>query len=426
MKKNQNISSDADLLRRQAVDRYKSAGKQKSGPVTEIEQKRLIQELQIHQIELEIQNEELQKSWSDLEEVVHKYTELYEFAPAGYFTIARNGTILEVNLAGSIMLEVNRSKLINRRFDSFISEDSVLIFADMMRRVFERKEKAGCEISILANSSGVRYVDVKATANENGQKCLLALLDVTDRKTAELKLEKVAGELRELNQNREKLFSLIAHDLKAPFQGLLGYSEIFSQGVADQDFESLANSGQKIDIIVKRLYELIENLVDWFVLQRTERKISPEKISFCQITDDVIELYSFKLEEKRLQVDNKIPKNSLIFADPRHMNTIMRNLFQNACKFTPKEGKITIDAKPAGPMLEVSVSDTGIGIPKGIREAIFSQERSRIRKGTEGESSTGLGLLLCKEFAELNGGTIRFETKENEGTTFYFTVPSAQ
>ncbi len=250
--------------------------------------------------------------------------------------------------------------------------------------------------------------------------------DVTARIEAENKIKKQNEELTQLLSERDKLFSIIAHDLRSPFHGLLGFSEMFTHAVKESDMQIIMKSGERLYPMVKRLYDLLENLLEWALLQRKDMQILSQNHMIRKSVDSVIGLNEEKIAEKNLEVTNNIPKDLMICADPQMINSVLRNLFFNAVKFTPRNGKIVINASRRYKFAEISLSDSGIGIPETIAKNLFTMEKEIKRKGTDGESSTGLGLILAKEYIEKNGGSIRFETEVNKGTTFYFTLPLAQ
>jgi PAS domain S-box-containing protein len=194
MKKNNNISSEAAELRRKAEERLKKISKKAILPKTNEELLRLVHELQTHQIELEMINEELQNSREDVVEGLQQYTDLYDFAPVGYFNLKRDGTICRANLTGASMLGVDRSKLMNSRFGLFVSEETRPAFNELLQKVFESKIKTSCEVSLLKEGNELLYVHIDATADIDGQECKMTMVDITGRKQAEESLRE--SELR--------------------------------------------------------------------------------------------------------------------------------------------------------------------------------------------------------------------------------------
>ncbi len=232
-----------------------------------------------------------------------------------------------------------------------------------------------------------------------------------------LKLEKI-------NTEKDKLFSIIAHDLRSPFQGFLGITEVLKEGVDDFSAQELKSVFDETNKSAQKIYDLLNNLLEWARMQRGLIKFEPSKIDVSNLINSNIALFSRNLLDKNIDVQTNLCEDDYVYADERTLNTISRNILSNAIKFTNRDGKIYINSKKTDDeFLEISISDNGIGMSNDLRKRIFLIGEKVGRKGTSGEESSGLGLALCKEFVEMNGGKIRVESVENEGTTFIFTVP---
>jgi PAS domain S-box-containing protein len=201
MKKNNNISSEAAELRRKAEERLKKISKKAILPKTNEELLRLVHELQTHQIELEMINEELQDSREDVVEGLQQYTDLYDFAPVGYFNLKRDGTICRANFTGASMIGVDRSKLMNSRFGLFVSDETRPAFNELLQKVFESKIKTSCEVSLLKEGNELLYVHIDATADIDGQECKMTMVDITGRKQAEEAIKESEERFRSLFEN---------------------------------------------------------------------------------------------------------------------------------------------------------------------------------------------------------------------------------
>ncbi|HKJ80551.1 MAG TPA: HAMP domain-containing sensor histidine kinase [Ignavibacteriaceae bacterium] len=175
----------------------------------------------------------------------------------------------------------------------------------------------------------------------------------------------------------------------------------------------------------RHLYKLLGNLLEWAQMQKGSISFVPEEINLSTIISQNIEIISQRALQKGIAILNEVPASERVYADNKMVDTVFRNLLSNAVKFTKKDGKVIIKSKKAANgMVEVSVSDTGVGIPEKDVRRLFKIEEKVSSKGTDGESSTGLGLLLCKDFIEKNGGKIWVECEKGKGTIFYFTIPS--
>lgn len=232
--------------------------------------------------------------------------------------------------------------------------------------------------------------------------------------------------LAKLIDNRDKLFSIIAHDLRSPFSGIFGFTDFLISSLKSKDYDTALEMGTRLREISYNVYELLENLLEWAEVQRDRLTAQPKNLSLAKCIESAESVFRAKAEQKQLILETLIPEGMGIYADDHMLDIVLRNLISNSIKFTERCGKITVQAKENGSNVEVLVKDTGIGIPQTIASNLFTNSDSIKRKGTEEEPSTGLGLILCKEYIERNGGSLCFESVPQEGTSFYFTVPKAR
>lgn len=240
-------------------------------------------------------------------------------------------------------------------------------------------------------------------------------------KNQHLQLQK--EKLTELNQTKDKFFSIIAHDLKSPFNALLGFLEVL-----ENEFDVMSEP-EKIDIIKilhessENTYNLLINLLDWSRSQRGLIQNQPGILQLSENADKVIGLLNHKAIKKEHNIQNLILPSHLVYADPNLTQTVFINLINNAIKFTPRKGTIILNSVEKNGFIEISVTDNGIGIPKDKIDGLFDIHSDFNRKGTENEIGTGLGLKMFKEFVETMGGAISAVSEENKGTTFTFSLP---
>jgi len=239
-------------------------------------------------------------------------------------------------------------------------------------------------------------------------------------------LVETKAKLEKINSEKDKLFSIIAHDLRSPFQGFLGITEILSSSTSDFSLTELQEIFTDINKTAQKIFNLLNNLLEWAKMQRGLIKFEPTKINLNEIINTSISLLSHNIIDKDILVETLYGEKNFAYVDEKMLNTVIRNLLTNAIKFTYKHGKIIIETKPLdNNKIQISITDNGIGIPEYLIDKIFSIGEKIGRRGTEGEESSGLGLLICKELVEINGGTIWVKSKEGEGTTFSFTVNAA-
>lgn len=232
--------------------------------------------------------------------------------------------------------------------------------------------------------------------------------------------------LRKMNNTKDKLFSIIAHDLRSPFQGYLGLIELLTENRAALSENEFSKLTVDLDASAHNLYRLIENLLDWFKMQRGYLVCSPDCVDISALADHNISLVKYNALQKNITVVNSVPAGTSAYCDEMMINTVLRNLVSNAVKFSKHDGRINITAEDNGGYVHVSVADTGIGISPENLETIFDFEKKKVTKGTDGESSSGLGLLLCKDFVEENNGKIRVQSAPGEGSVFTFSLPKCE
>ena len=242
-------------------------------------------------------------------------------------------------------------------------------------------------------------------------------------KMLEEKVQQRTQELEEVNKTKDKFFSIIAHDLKSPFQVLLGSSEILHD-----EYNSLSEDEKSEFVInikntIKNTYQLLENLLQWSRLQTNLIEYSPEIMNLYEELLPTINLHTGVAKNKNILINNLVDKNISVKADRNMLNVIVRNLISNAIKYTAPNGMVNLDAGIQGNTVTIYISDTGQGIPENILDKIFQIGTIFSTKGTRGEKGTGLGLLLCKEMVEKQGGNIFVKSTEGKGTTFSFTLP---
>ncbi len=248
--------------------------------------------------------------------------------------------------------------------------------------------------------------------------------DITERKMAEEEVKKSNMELKKSHSEKDKFFSIIAHDLRSPFTGLLGLTELMTSEKQKLTLEEYRQYSQALRTSVINLYKLIENLLEWAMLQQGSIGFIPEELNLSDIFSQCIDSINERARQKGISVFCESGSVKIIYADEKMINTVLRNLISNAVKFTERGGKVTVKAKDTvDGMTEISVSDTGVGIPDDVIDKLFILGEQIGTTGTDNEPSTGLGLILCKEFVEKHNGKIWVESKKGTGSTFYFTIP---
>ncbi len=308
----------------------------------------------------------------------------------------------------------------------------VILTAHESRELVDKASKMGAsaylvkppkpaEIDRAITVAMVRHDDLMELRHLNNE----LQQEICKRKQVEQVLKESEHELWKLNAIKDKFLSIIAHDLKAPFISLKGLVDILLQSA-----EELSNDSQNLLKLLQEsidsAYTLLESLLTWARVQRGSMAFLPDKFDLQRIVlANVISLRA-NASHKKIEVENFIEADTFIYVDPNMINTIVRNLITNALKFTERGGKVEITAKSDGDFVEASFSDSGIGISEKNMSKLFRIEEKYKTVGTAGERGTGLGLALCKEFIEKNGGKIWVKSEVGKGSTFKFTLPKAK
>lgn len=243
--------------------------------------------------------------------------------------------------------------------------------------------------------------------------------DVTEQKKNEEKL-------REINATKDKLFSIIAHDLKSPYNAQLGFLELLLENEESYTEEQRKRFIKTVYQSTKQSFALLDNLLVWSRTQTGKIPFNPEELLLAQVFEEAIDLQRYAAQSKNIMIDTELCNdNSEVTADQEMVNTILRNLISNAIKFTPENGNIVLGAKTASDnKILIYVRDTGVGIPEEDTSKLFDPTSNYSTIGTNKEKGTGIGLILCREFVERNGGKIWVGSEKGKGSTFYFTLQS--
>jgi signal transduction histidine kinase len=231
------------------------------------------------------------------------------------------------------------------------------------------------------------------------------------------------AELNELNVSKDKFFSIIAHDLKNPFNTIIGFSDMMKESIRLNDPATFYEYTEMINTSAIQTLRLLDNLLEWANSQRGKLTFTPVQVNLKELVKDEFGMLDDMATGKNIELKNNIDDSITVAADKNMLKTILRNLITNAVKFTHKDGRVEVDAIIYPMQLEVTVSDNGIGMSKVTMSRLFRIDANLSTRGTENERGTGLGLFLCKEFVEKHGGKIWVVSEENKGSVFHFTLP---
>ncbi|GBD91612.1 non-motile and phage-resistance protein [bacterium BMS3Abin04] len=319
---------------------------------------------------------------------------------------------------GKYKLALKNYKSYSSLRDSIYSKENLQMIANIQTGY--ELEKKGKENQILEKENQVRITERNyLIAITVLVLFLIAILSYRYRTN-----KKLNKKLFEANLTKDKFLSILAHDLKNPFNTTLGYLQILLE-----DFDDLDTPG-KYELI-KNTYEssqrnlaLLENLLSWARAQGDRIEFLPKLIDIRQVTNEIISIFKQSAKNKQIKLKNNITVKIYAFADEQMVKTILRNLINNAIKFTHNGGSVSISCESMKDQIKICASDTGVGIAQEDIEKIFKIDVKHSTLGTANEIGTGLGLILCKEFIEINSGKLTIESTQNKGSIFSFTLPA--
>jgi len=367
------------------------------------------------------------KDISKLKLSEEKFSKLFDINPAACgLSDMENHVYTEVNDAFCTLLGYKKHEVLGKS-----PIDLGILSPEMRDLVLSKADQFGNVKEVYADlhakDGQVKHVLLTATNMfiQDSKLRYTVVTDITELKKSEAEIQRKNEELLRLNAEKDRFFSIIAHDLRSPFSSLLGFAHL----MVDELSSLSAEDGQKMAVNMRnsatKLFDLLENLLEWSCLQRGMTNFNPVQTSLRSEVESSIHLVSEASVNKGISINSNIPAGLEVSADRKMLQSLMRNLLFNAIKFTHRGGKIDIVAKKAaGKLVEITVRDTGIGMKQAIVEKLFRIDERISRSGTEGEPSTGLGLVLSREFVEKHGGTISVESEEGKGTSIHFTLPA--
>ena len=292
---------------------------------------------------------------------------------------------------------------------------------------FDRQVKFSMEYRVRHISGEYRWIQDDGMPRFNSEGEFIGFighcLDITDRKQTEAVLKENETRLRELIATKDKFFSIISHDLKNPFNSILGLSNLLVEQIQEKNYEGIEEYAGIIQKSTSRVFDLLLNLLEWARSQTGRMEFSPEYVEMGTLINDIAELLNDSAKQKSITIFRELPRNILVFADKAMISTVLRNLITNAIKFTHQGGQVVISADKGPDELTVSIADNGIGIKRENIGRLFRIDENHTILGTQNEKGTGLGLILCKEFIEKHGGKIWVESQVGKGSKFYFSIP---
>ena len=366
--------------------------------------------------ELKKQNEILRIQSLVLNEKEYYFNSILNNIGDPVFVKDEQSRLIYVNDAFSSIFNLTRKDIIGKTLAEDVTPEEQEIFLRIDKQVLNDGIENINEETLTIRGGKTRIISTRKTRliDADGKKYLIGVIhDISDRKKTEISLKKSEERLKELNSTKDKLFSIIAHDLRSPFDNIIGLTELILDNSIDYEeskkYIKILNTNAKNTLI------LLDNLLNWAKSQTGQLSYKPEKLLLSNVIKEIIALNILHADNKSIAINYSPSEEIIVFADENMLRTVLRNLISNAIKFTNINGTINILTTLKGNFAEVTISDNGIGMNENKRKLLF--------KIISNQNGSGLGLVLCKEFVQKNKGEIVVESKEGKGSTFKFTLP---
>lgn len=280
--------------------------------------------------------------------------------------------------------------------------------------------------AILNVAKGDYSVQIKLSEENNELDAIAMSINmmIDSIRTNHTKINMLNEELLKLNATKDKFFSILAHDLKSPFNSIMGFCEVLSEQVIEKNYQGIVDYSNIIHQSSKRAVDLLINLMDWSLAQTGRMEFHPEYFDIGELITGIILLLSDAAKQKSIVIKKALIPFTIVYADKNMIGTVIRNLVSNAIKFTRLNGEVMISIAKKEKEIIVSVADNGVGMTQKRIEGLFRIDESFSSPGTQNEKGTGLGLVISKEFVEKHEGKIWADSKIGVGSTFYFSLPT--
>lgn len=369
-----------------------------------------------------------QRLISQIDEVRNTFENLFQIAPdAMLITRLKDGQIANVNEGFTHVTGYSREEVVGktsadiRLWAKLTDREQVLaalrdrVYLHNQEFIFRKKEG-----SLITGLVSARAVELQEEPH-----IFMAIKDITERRLKDREIQRYNRQLEEINASKDKFFSIVAHDLRGPLGTIAGMIEVISANLDTFGREQMHTLIQTLSTTAANTYKLLENLLEWAKIQTGSKKPQPQEVNVLALINQLRPLNEEMALQKGISLRFFDTEPPSVLCDRDMTGTIFRNLITNAIKYSSKGGVITIDFQMEGAFVNFSVTDTGVGMSKEQLETLFETDKSISTRGTNHETGTGLGLILCKELVEVQGGKIGVESVEGKGSRFHFTLPLA-
>jgi PAS domain S-box-containing protein len=362
------------------------------------------------------------------------FRNLFENSTVG-MSITSLDNRLYPNAAFCEMLGYSKEELIDKQWDEYTHPDDIAYNHTVINSILGGGEKSvRWEKRYLHKDGSTIWADIHTFLHRDAsglpQQFITTVNNITKTKTfedalleSEQRFRSQNEQLIQSNAEKDKFFAILAHDLRSPLSSFIGLAEVMSDDVNSMTMSEIEEISKSLFLSASNLYQFLENLLEWSILRRGNSEYNPEPTSINNLIMRCIDPFLESARRKNIDLELNLEQSYSVNCDIRMTETILRNIISNALKYTNAQGSVVIKAQPSSENeIRVSITDTGIGMNDELRKKLFKLNEQVCRKGTAGESSSGLGLLICKELIERQEGKIWVESVEDKGSTFFFTL----
>lgn len=332
--------------------------------------------------------------------------------------------IIDINKAGCVLFGGSKKELIGDYIYNFLRDGN---FVESPNSISQITMFGSVLTNKMIKTKSGQLIPVDMTINtlsdDSGNYVMTTFRDVTEKINYEERIITMNRELELSNASKDKFFSIIAHDLRNPVSALICFSDLITNNKEDVTEDETRQFLDMIKNISKTTYELLDNLLNWAGVQTKKIEIQKSIFDLNLLVEKICEVIKPAADLKKVNIINTVAPGFQIFADENMINTIIRNLVSNSIKFSPKNSRITIKAGQNNNQYSIAVIDEGVGMEENYIKDLFKIDIYTSRKGTNNESGTGLGLILCNEFVKLHNGNIEVKSEINKGSEFIIQIP---
>ena len=361
------------------------------------------------------------------QESIEKYKALFDLSNDAIIILSLEGNIVDCNDVARRLFECGKDDLQKIDVNEIMPKELNSLFAGSIDDSLITVNKS---IETLAKKQNGTEFPVELTTKfyyEGETKRLLVFMrDISGRRDVDNKLNLIASQLAESNAMKDKFFSIISHDMRTPFHGLLGFTDYLTTDIDSLSKEEIGQICNSINNSARSLFNYFENLLTWSNVQSGRLKYNNTNIKISEIIKRAMNIISVNASTKDIKIDIKVDDNLYVYSDENMLSSVIQNLISNAVKFTNVGGKVLIKTLSQNDIVEVSIKDNGVGIDEEKLENLFKIDHASSSKGTSNEKGTGLGLIIAKELIEKQGGTLKVDSAVGKGSTFIFTLPMAE